>query len=828
VLRTFETFDEDASPLQKGMLDARDKKWSKKVKLGTDPRCRRVVREFAKRPNAEPRLCLDPVGDKKDGTFIGREACLEKYCCDEDDCTANLACANALIDGGDTSSCFDGQLVQAAGNNKTCIDEIFKQSEGKKNVDCLEDPFTTKDGDTFTLKQECKKMFEGEGPNPAFCEDLAPAGKIKKWKTENGKGRRIQTQTVIHYRQPKERKDLEDGEPDTWDEIDIRSARSSAERKGVPGAGPQLDKQLSAGGFNIDCNPLKRCDENEDRDCYDRVTGEHMSGDTCFVGEYLRSTLELSPTCSGEFDICCTHTETGELLEGDDCLPETVDGHDIRTTLVQLVDEDPPDDSLNNDGDCCLDTGNGCRSLTITSDCLDDDGLLRDGYRWNLDEETSCAEAATNVDNDCMVVLEETDDCQPTCPDMVCDGELPSPCRSDEDCQDGAACIENTNCPGEVECHRGETVIGYLVGNDACVLDWRQGGMTIANQCDPDSPVSPCWTALVGEDCQESIDNDGDELLDEDGPAEPISLAALALVDNTGDTTLARETEACTAVFARFGVSPDTTELPAESHGCKIDRLMRLEVNRKLKERCDAETQALAADGECTFETRSGGKKKVFDVDEEGQWCSDTVACDESNRGAVHPVNDHQPKGQSKKYEERQVTVDEVFGIQCKPIKIGAAWQQTEYDPETGNCIVPAPVMLERAAAELGTGWEDTCDSETPPEECFQAMMGFTFAPPVIEWGWRIETEACLFGYCFEIFFARVGYEFDLAAGVRLPVQIDFDSVPDSVLLPGHHPRAARLRRRPVQAFLRAARAGRALVHLRLRPLLLSRLPRRP
>jgi hypothetical protein len=616
VLRTFETFDEDASPLQKGMLDARDKKWSKKVKLGTDPRCRRVVREFAKRPNAEPRLCLDPVGDKKDGTFIGREACLEKYCCDEDDCTANLACANALIDGGDTSSCFDGQLVQAAGNNKTCIDEIFKQSEGKKNVDCLEDPFTTKDGDTFTLKQECKKMFEGEGPNPAFCEDLAPAGKIKKWKTENGKGRRIQTQTVIHYRQPKERKDLEDGEPDTWDEIDIRSARSSAERKGVPGAGPQLDKQLSAGGFNIDCNPLKRCDENEDRDCYDRVTGEHMSGDTCFVGEYLRSTLELSPTCSGEFDICCTHTETGELLEGDDCLPETVDGHDIRTTLVQLVDEDPPDDSLNNDGDCCLDTGNGCRSLTITSDCLDDDGLLRDGYRWNLDEETSCAEAATNVDNDCMVVLEETDDCQPTCPDMVCDGELPSPCRSDEDCQDGAACIENTNCPGEVECHRGETVIGYLVGNDACVLDWRQGGMTIANQCDPDSPVSPCWTALVGEDCQESIDNDGDELLDEDGPAEPISLAALALVDNTGDTTLARETEACTAVFARFGVSPDTTELPAESHGCKIDRLMRLEVNRKLKERCDAETQALAADGECTFETRSGGKKKVFDVDE--------------------------------------------------------------------------------------------------------------------------------------------------------------------------------------------------------------------
>jgi len=52
-------------------------------------------------------------------------------------------------------------------------------------------------------------------------------------------------------------------------------------------------------------------------------------------------------------------------------------------------------------------------------------------------------------------------------------------------------------------------------------------------------------------------------------------------------------------------------------------------------------------------------------------------------------------------------------------------------------------------------------------------MMGFTFAPPVIEWGWRIEEEVCIFGWCFEIFYARVGYEFDLGAGLRLPVQMD-------------------------------------------------------
>ena len=60
--------------------------------------------------------------------------------------------------------------------------------------------------------------------------------------------------------------------------------------------------------------------------------------------------------------------------------------------------------------------------------------------------------------------------------------------------------------------------------------------------------------------------------------------------------------------------------------------------------------------------------------------------------------------------------------------------------------------------------------------------MGFTFAPPVLEWGWRIQERVCIFGFCFEIFYARLGYEFDLAAGLRLPVEIEFDGVPASVL----------------------------------------------
>jgi hypothetical protein len=62
------------------------------------------------------------------------------------------------------------------------------------------------------------------------------------------------------------------------------------------------------------------------------------------------------------------------------------------------------------------------------------------------------------------------------------------------------------------------------------------------------------------------------------------------------------------------------------------------------------------------------------------------------------------------------------------------------------------------------------------------AMMGFTFAPPVIEWGYRISEEVCVLGICVEVFYARIGYEFDLALGLRLPVEIDVLDEPESIL----------------------------------------------
>jgi hypothetical protein len=57
------------------------------------------------------------------------------------------------------------------------------------------------------------------------------------------------------------------------------------------------------------------------------------------------------------------------------------------------------------------------------------------------------------------------------------------------------------------------------------------------------------------------------------------------------------------------------------------------------------------------------------------------------------------------------------------------------------------------------------------------AMMGFTLAPPEVSWGYNIDEEACLdLGFtdiCITVFAAKVGYDFDLAAGLRLPVQLE-------------------------------------------------------
>ena len=67
------------------------------------------------------------------------------------------------------------------------------------------------------------------------------------------------------------------------------------------------------------------------------------------------------------------------------------------------------------------------------------------------------------------------------------------------------------------------------------------------------------------------------------------------------------------------------------------------------------------------------------------------------------------------------------------------------------------------------------------------AMMGFTFAPPEIKWGYDYEEDACIdlifTSFCFTVFAAHIGYDFELGVGLRLPVQLDIDGVPSPEIL---------------------------------------------
>jgi hypothetical protein len=65
-------------------------------------------------------------------------------------------------------------------------------------------------------------------------------------------------------------------------------------------------------------------------------------------------------------------------------------------------------------------------------------------------------------------------------------------------------------------------------------------------------------------------------------------------------------------------------------------------------------------------------------------------------------------------------------------------------------------------------------------------IMGFTFAPPEISWGYSIDEDACVdllvTEVCITLFSAKIGYDFDLATGLRLPVQLEASNIPPSIL----------------------------------------------
>ena len=643
-------FDTERSPLQKGLLDARDKKWRKNIKLGSDPRCARVVRKYARHPDRSPKLCSDLNADLP-WSDINKEKCIRFYCCEEpdidgpddvlgppdpeirsddlttcngDDDEGIVACANALIGGGADiqDKCVQTSQSAIGGSGppeQTCAELIFSLDlpgqQGQRYLDCLEDPFREcPSGDPECdpeIKGNCKHIFkELEQEGGGACVDLpfvvpdvpSNRGRFSVIKNSNGRtvGKRIQTRTVIHYDVTTQRRSADDagtvvGNGNSWDPVRISKFQKNQGR--APGKGQRADSVLSSGAFNLECDPAVYCPANEDRDCYDKVTGEHYRGDQCFDGVNLRETLkDLTGPCPIESEaVCCEQNGvpdqgvvgTGEVLYGDDC--------ELGTTLVQMIDEDPPE-VLNNDGDCYLEN---TQYQGLTSDCVLPDGNLRAGYVWNENEEGSCS--GTNNDNDCMGLV---------------DGET----RARIGMIDSGRCVDGFT---------GET-IGEVLDED--------------------------YVALIDEDCEDRIDNDGDGRFDEDG-AGIASQQATAVALGGKAALLQAEQDACAAV------------------------------NHRMRQN-SAKYQTFIAET---------GSQKFFHADKHGRWCGKEGANEDdcTEVGGVHPDNPHKPRasgGNRKyKYEKQRVTVDEVFGIKCKRVKVpddqapsGWAWVPTHYDEDPG------------------------------------------------------------------------------------------------------------------------------------------------
>ena len=218
----------------------------------------------------------------------------------------------------------------------------------------------------------------------------------------------------------------------------------------------------------------------------------------------------------------------------------------------------------------------------------------------------------------------------------------------------------------------------------------------------------------------ESIDEDGPDTIDNDGDGQ---------VDEDGVTS--HTEDACARFYRSAGLDPLSTDTTADGR-CDMGRALAKFVN-----------------------TKSG--KKLFKIKADG-------AYDPEGEEGTEPGT-----------EERHISLTESFGVKCKK---GMTFVESE-----GVCATDDQIAALGSEEAFHAAMTTIAVSESDdPNMNRVAMMGFTFAPPVIEWGYKISEEVCVLGICVEVFYARIGYEFDLALGLRLPVEIAVLDEPASIL----------------------------------------------
>jgi hypothetical protein len=237
--------------------------------------------------------------------------------------------------------------------------------------------------------------------------------------------------------------------------------------------------------------------------------------------------------------------------------------------------------------------------------------------------------------------------------------------------------------------------------------------------------------ALIDEDGEDAIDQDGDGRIDEDPQAADLD-------------------DACRDFGTSRGLKAGLGDVTADG-GCDLTRALIVAGNKKAME-----DPAIG--------------QKIFQADDDGNPDPGVAA--------------NHPKAVEIGKEMRRIKVIETFSLACKEGSTLAGGQCVD-PPEEGSGSAAAgsggSLLSEAEVRALASG-----DSRSIQK---YVMMGFTFAPPVPQWGYRVEEEACVdlgfTTFCYEVFFARIGYEFDIAMGLRLPVEVNVSGVPDPSIRAG-------------------------------------------
>lgn len=308
-------------------------------------------------------------------------------------------------------------------------------------------------------------------------------------------------------------------------------------------------------------------------------------------------------------------------------------------------------------------------------------------------------------------------------------------------------------------------------------------GDTIEDDCyDATGALKTALEQIVDEDASESGDDDGDGLINEDpagdsnGDGNPNddgdcltasgeSVRGSSCVDSAG------------ALSARYRwlVDEDGNKPIDQDGDGQFDEDPANRTTAQMDDRCGFFGDVLGLDdvggvagpGRCTLSLTDaiaavGNRKakEVYDRESRGRSFENPFRVGADGKCDAASIKGEVACGK----ESRRQTVEEEVILKCHG--------NAEY--VDGGCRKPLPTPPVADDALLGLGGPSDQVIDKQP-----VLMGFTLAPPSIEWGVRVSQDACIDLWfteiCFEVFSARVGYEFDFDAGFRLPVEVTID-----------------------------------------------------